>query len=119
MDGLLAKSLNFARRIHALKCGEVNHVDGEFDGEHLKYNQFGALKGRTAYKNGNFHGVSYTYHNIGKDHVNYEIPYDSGVVNGHVVSHYADGPVQYDMHFVNDEKVKSETQYYRSGQISY
>lgn len=86
-------------------------------GKYQEYNEKGALIEESIYVDGKIEGEYLVYFPIGKEYIQYKIPYQNGLLEGVVYEYYSNGQLESETPFKADKKSGLETDYFPNGQI--
>lgn len=116
-DGLLK-----GENLHYYENGKPyiigNYLNNKLNGEYLYYNNKGALIQKKYFKDGELNELYQFFFPVGKDLLEYHIPYKNGLVENLATEYYANGTVYAEMPFVKGKRQGVENKYYWNKKIS-
>ncbi|UKM65408.1 tetratricopeptide repeat protein [Flavobacteriaceae bacterium GSB9] len=96
----------------------ANYLNNELNGEYLYYNDKGALIQKKFFKNGELDGLYQSYFPVGKDLLEFNIPYKNGSISNLAHEYYADGTVYAEMPFREGTRQGVEKKYFLNKKVS-
>tara|TARA_R110002073_G_scaffold313380_2_gene485241 strand:- start:2174 stop:5473 length:3300 start_codon:yes stop_codon:yes gene_type:complete len=94
-----------------------NIVNNALEGEYKLYNDNGALHETKNFKNGNLEGPYLAYFKVGKQNLEYNIPYKNDSIHGKAIEYYSNGKV-YQENYYQNGFLNLEMKYHFNGEIA-
>ncbi|WP_282122765.1 tetratricopeptide repeat protein [Algibacter mikhailovii] len=95
-----------------------NYSNNKLNGEYKYFNNKGALIQKKHYKDGELNDLYESFFSVGKDLLEYHIPYKNGLVENLATEYYANGSVYAEIPFTNGKRNGIEKQYYWNKNLS-
>lgn len=95
------------------------YTEGKLNGLFEKFSEKGALLEKYTNVDGNIDGDYLSYYSLGKDFIEYKVPYKNGKIDGLVIQYFPDGKVQSEIPFKDGNRNGIEKKYYYNGQLEY
>lgn len=96
----------------------ANYKNDKLNGEYKYYNNKGALIQHKYFKDGELDGLYKSFFNVGKELLEFHIPYKNDKVQDKVTEYYANGNIYAETPFVNGKREGVEKKYFWNKKVS-
>ena len=102
---------------------DANFINNNLSGKYDFYETNGALSERKYFKDGLLDGEYKSYFKVGKELLEFKIPYEKDLIEGEALEYYADGSIYSKSNYINGVLSGKKTNYYfnqkESSEINY